>query len=74
MNTDREVAINSDKRAIRDGFETAVLFSVTIEASTTVSMPFACIDDLSYFENSENEYMFSTNTIFRIEHVEKLPG
>ena len=74
MNTDREMAINSARRAIRDGFETAVLLSITIEASTTVSVPFACIDDLSYFENSENEYMFSINTIFRIQEVEKLAG
>ena len=53
MNTDRQMAINSVKRTIPDGFETAVPFSITIGASTTVSIPFGCINDLSYFENSK---------------------
>ena len=74
VNTDRELAMRSAQRAIRDGFETSVLFSITIEASTTASIPFACVDDLSYFENLENQYMFSINTIFRIQEVQKLAG
>ena len=73
-NTNYEEAVNSAHRAVRDGSETAILFSIIISSSNSVSIPFACIDDLNYFENSENEYMFSINTIFQIEQLEKLPG
>ncbi|CAF4482820.1 unnamed protein product [Rotaria socialis] len=73
-NTNHEAAANNARQAVRNGFETAVLFSITIESSNDVSIPFACIDDHGYFENTENEYIFSINTVFRIEKVEKLAG
>lgn len=72
--TDREAAFSAARRAVRDGSETAVLFSIDIEPSIGTSAPFVCLDDLSYFENSENEYLFSPKTIFRIAKVEKLAG
>ena len=74
VNTNYDEAVNSARRAIRDGFETAVLFSIMIEPFNSGSIPFASVSDLSYFENSEGEYMFSINTVFRIEQLEKLSG
>lgn len=74
VNIDCEMAINSTKRAIRDGFETSVVFSIAIEASTTASISFTRIGDLSYFDKPENKYIFSINTIFRIKELEKLTG
>jgi tetratricopeptide (TPR) repeat protein len=73
-NTDREAAFNNARRALRDGFDTAVVFSIVIDPSVGISTPFACLDDFSYFENSENEYLFSINTLFHIERVEKVAG
>jgi tetratricopeptide (TPR) repeat protein len=73
-NTDREVAFSNARRVLRDGFDTAVIFSITIDPSVSVLTPFASLDDFSYFENSENEYLFSINTVFRIERVEKVAG
>ncbi|UJR12790.1 hypothetical protein I4U23_016964 [Adineta vaga] len=74
VNTNYEQAVKNARQALRDGFETAVLFSIIVESSTSISVPFACIDDLSYFDNSEDEYIFSINTVFRIEQVEALKG
>ena len=70
--SNREEALATARRAVRDGFDTAVLLCISIEPSMDVPPTFTSLDHQSYFDQSENEYLFSLPTVFRIEKVEKL--
>ena len=70
--SNREEALSTARRVVSDGFDTAVLFSISIDPSVDMPPTFTSLDHQSYFDQSENEYLFSLPTVFRIEKVEKL--
>lgn len=47
-----------------------ILFVITVDSSVS-SVPFACVETLSPF-GSEEEFLFSMHTIFRIGHMEPI--
>ncbi|CAF2744616.1 unnamed protein product [Rotaria sp. Silwood2] len=70
---DRNIAI----RFIREGLKFSnnnnkigVLFTMTIDRSIS-SAPFARIDQISYFQ-TENEILFSMNTVFRVQQIKEI--
>ena len=68
--TDREKALASGQRALRDRFDTVVLFSISVEPSATVPPTFVSLNYRSYSKQSENEYLFSLTTVFHVDRVE----
>ncbi|CAF1045945.1 unnamed protein product [Adineta steineri] len=48
-----------------------VLFQITVDASV-LSTPFAQIDDVSYYQESEEEVLFSMHSVFRIGEFKQL--
>jgi tetratricopeptide (TPR) repeat protein len=46
-----------------------ILFTITIDSSISAS-PFASIRDFSYYQDSEDEVLFSMHTVFRIDCVQ----
>ena len=69
--TDREVAyVRADSS--RDNPElTGNFFQMEIDPAIS-STPFASLDDVSYFSDSEKEILFSMHTVFRIIEMKKL--
>ncbi|CAF1106299.1 unnamed protein product [Rotaria sordida] len=49
----------------------AIFFRMRIDSAVT-SVPFASVNDTSYFGNAEDEILFSMHTIFRIDDVKFL--
>jgi tetratricopeptide (TPR) repeat protein len=65
---DPKVSLTFGKGAqAKPGF-VSILFEMKIETSVS-SSPFALLDELSYFKDSEKEILFSTHTVFRIGDV-----
>ncbi|CAF4029354.1 unnamed protein product, partial [Rotaria sp. Silwood1] len=69
---DRKVAIRFIPKGLQstDTNTFRVLFEMTINRSIS-SAPFARIHQLSYFK-SENEILFSMNTVFRVQQIKQI--
>ncbi|CAF4596787.1 unnamed protein product, partial [Rotaria magnacalcarata] len=48
----------------------AIIFKIDIDPITS-TMSYIALNNLSFFSNTEGEVLFSMNTIFRIEKLEK---
>ena len=66
--TSEKVSLRFVKKALRKPDNVAILFEMTIDPSIA-SVPFASLDQLSYFEESEKEILFSMHTVFRIGEI-----
>ena len=64
----KEVSIYFAKKALAKPGKVAILFEMTIDPSIS-SVPFASLDQLSYFKEEEKEVLFSMHTIFRIDEI-----
>jgi tetratricopeptide (TPR) repeat protein len=69
--TDEETALHFAQGA-NICFQTiGILFQIEINP-LICTIPFACLDNISYYLNRENEILFSTHTIFRIGEMKKI--
>lgn len=66
--TSKEVSLDFVEKAQRKAGKVAVLFEMTVDPSIS-SVPFASLDQLSYFEEAEKEIVFSMHTVFRIVEI-----
>nr|ACD54747.1 tetratricopeptide 2-like protein [Adineta vaga] len=68
--SERQISLGFVQNAMNNPDLVGVLFVMTIDPSIKTT-PFAKVSALSYFP-SENEILFSTNSIFRIEEVREI--
>ena len=66
--TSKEVSLGFVEKAIEKADKVAILFEITVDSSIS-SVPFAPLDQLSYFEEAEKEILFSMHTVFRIDEI-----
>ncbi|CAM4812273.1 unnamed protein product [Rotaria magnacalcarata] len=73
---DRSTALNdfASRAIISDSSTVGILFVMNIDPKlrATASIPYADVSTESYFKNQEQEILFSTHTIFRIDHIERI--
>jgi tetratricopeptide (TPR) repeat protein len=68
---DRNVSLDFARKIISNPDMVGILFVMTIDPSLT-STPFASITGVSYFQDMEDEVLFSMHTIFRIREIKSL--
>jgi hypothetical protein len=69
--TDRNVSMGFAHRALPNPDLVGILFVMTIDPSIS-STPFASITGVSYYEDRENEVLFSMHTVFRIREMKQM--
>ena len=69
--TDEEVGLYFAKCAAVDVQCTGILFHLEIDP-TICSVPYASLDNTSYYQAAEKEILFSTHTIFRIGDINRI--
>lgn len=69
--TSKEVSLRFAENALKKPDKLAILFELTIDPSIS-SVPFASLDQLSYFNENENEILFSMHTVFRIDQIKSI--
>ncbi|UJR26872.1 hypothetical protein I4U23_008183, partial [Adineta vaga] len=67
----RDVSLGFARCALNNPDLTAILFEMHINPSISTT-PYAPLDNLSYFADSEKEILFSMHTIFRIRQCQQL--
>ncbi|CAF0993033.1 unnamed protein product [Rotaria sordida] len=77
LSTSRDRTISLEKfarPATRNPTSVGILFVMTIDAAicTKSSTPFAEVSKVGYYKDQEEEILFSTHTIFRIDRIERL--
>ncbi|CAF3434182.1 unnamed protein product [Rotaria socialis] len=68
---DRRVSLQFAKMAQHNPDLAAILFRLEINCALT-STPFAQLDNISYYAESEKEVLFSMHTVFRIGEIEQI--
>ena len=68
---DKNVSLAFARRTLNNPQSIGILFKMTIDPRIS-SAPFAKLDHVSYFKESEKELLFSMHTVFRIEGVEMI--
>jgi tetratricopeptide (TPR) repeat protein len=68
---DPKVSMKFARRALNNPQTVGILFKMSIDPSAS-SAPFAKLDNVSYFEASEKELLFSMHTVFRIIGVKMI--
>ena len=68
---DRNIAFMRADSAQDDPELTGVLFEIEIDPSISRA-PFASVDNLSYYADSEQEVLFSMHTVFRIGQLQQM--
>ncbi len=66
--TSKDVSLCFAEKAFKKPGKIAILFEMTIDPSIS-SIPFASLDKFSYFQDKEQEILFSMHTIFRIGEI-----
>jgi hypothetical protein len=67
----RDVSINFARQAVPNPNLVAILFVMTIDPSTSTT-PFASINDVGYFKDTEDEILFSMHSVFRINDIKSM--
>jgi hypothetical protein len=62
---DREISLNFAHRAMTNPDLVGIIFVMAIDPAKSTT-PFASINGVGYFENKEDEVLFSMHTVFRI--------
>jgi tetratricopeptide (TPR) repeat protein len=68
---DRGVSLDFARRALPNSDMVGILFVMTIDPAISTT-PFASIVDVSYFQDNEDEVLFSMNTVFRIGEIQPM--
>ncbi|CAF2778893.1 unnamed protein product [Rotaria sp. Silwood2] len=71
----RDISLNNFAQiALMNQNSVGILFIMNIDTAicTQSSTPFAELSESSYFKNQEEEILFSTHTIFRIDSIERI--
>jgi tetratricopeptide (TPR) repeat protein len=68
---DRQVSLLFARMAQNNPDLTAILFRMNIDPALT-SSPFAQLNNISYYSDSEKEILFSMHTVFRIGEIEQI--
>jgi tetratricopeptide (TPR) repeat protein len=68
---DRNVSLPFARNALTDPDSVGILFVMTINPSKSTT-PFASINGVSYFEDKEDEVLFSMHTVFRINDIKSM--
>jgi tetratricopeptide (TPR) repeat protein len=68
---DRKVSVGFARNALWNPDLVGILFVMTIDPSVSTT-PFASINGLSYFEDKEDEVLFSMHTVFRIRDTQSM--
>ncbi|CAF3369842.1 unnamed protein product [Rotaria sp. Silwood2] len=55
-----------------DSREIAVVFELKIDSNEITNSTFACIEQFSHFGQSENEWLFSVGSVFRIREIQQI--
>jgi tetratricopeptide (TPR) repeat protein len=71
--TNKDVALHFAQCAAVDDGCTGIVFQMEIDP-TICPVPFASLDNISYYDNAENEVLFSTHTVFRIGTMNRIDG
>ena len=77
LSTSREkhVSLNFARRAVQKPGLRGIIYRMKIDPNLmNRSSPYASINNFSYFQNSENEILFSTHTVFRIGDIRPIKG
>ena len=69
--TDRQLSYAFADSASQDPDLIGVLFRINIDPSRATA-PFASLDNVSFFEDQEEEILFSMHTVFRIEEMKQI--
>ncbi|CAF1287956.1 unnamed protein product [Rotaria sp. Silwood1] len=72
----REISFNNFARpAALNTNSVGILFIMNIDTAicTKSSTPFAEVSKVGYYKDKEEKILFTTHTIFRIEHIERIP-
>jgi hypothetical protein len=67
----RHVSLDFARKALADPDSVGILFVMTIDTSQSTT-PFASINSVSYFEDKEDEVLFSMHTVFRIGGIKPM--
>ena len=67
----RNVSLGFARRSICNNESIGILFVMTVDP-TISTVPFASINDVSYFGHKEDEVLFSMHTVFRICGVKRM--
>jgi tetratricopeptide (TPR) repeat protein len=67
----RNISVGFARKVISSPDMIGILFVMTIDSSLS-STPFASIANVSYFEDAEDEILFSMHTIFRIHEIKSI--
>ncbi|CAF4637399.1 unnamed protein product, partial [Rotaria sp. Silwood2] len=71
----RKISLENFARpATRNGTSVGILFIMNIDTAvcTKSSTPFAEVSQVGYYKDKEEEILFSTHTIFRIDRLERI--
>jgi tetratricopeptide (TPR) repeat protein len=68
---DRNVSLRFARKALTDPDSVGILFVMSIDPSQSTT-PFASINGVSYFEDKEDEVLFSMHTVFRIGGIKPM--
>ena len=68
---DRQVSLNFAQDALRTPDLIPVLFEIKMDLAQS-TIPFASLDDISYFKRKEREILFSMHTVFRIKGARQI--
>jgi tetratricopeptide (TPR) repeat protein len=68
---DRNVSLHFARNTLTDPNSVGILFVMTIDPSQSTT-PFASINGVSYFEDKEDEVLFSMHTVFRIGGIKPM--
>jgi len=68
---DSNVSLDFARRALPNSDMVGILFVMTIDPAKSTA-PFASIDNVSYYQDAENEVLFSMHTVFRIGEIKPM--
>jgi tetratricopeptide (TPR) repeat protein len=68
---DHNVSLRFARNALTDPDSVGILFVMTINPSKSTT-PFASINGVSYFDDKEDEVLFSMHTVFRINDIKSM--
>jgi tetratricopeptide (TPR) repeat protein len=68
---DRDVSLDFARRALPNSEMVGIIFVMSIDPGKSTT-PFASIVDVSYYQDAENEVLFSMNTVFRIDEIKPM--
>ncbi|CAF1516321.1 unnamed protein product [Adineta ricciae] len=70
---ERKISENFALCALSNPDFVGILYVMTVDPAVS-SAPFALVNDVSYYKDTEQEILFSMNTIFRISQIEQIDG